>query len=61
MAHEVQFYSKDMQEAISLFIELLETKLFVNVTVKQLMEGRVTNLLIFFLIFIILLGIFRLY
>ncbi|CAF2494228.1 unnamed protein product [Rotaria sp. Silwood2] len=39
MAHEVQFYTPGMQETINFFIELLETKLFVNVTVKQLMEG----------------------
>ncbi|CAF1189538.1 unnamed protein product [Rotaria sordida] len=39
MAHEVQFYTPVMQEGINFFIELLETKLFVNVTVKQLMEG----------------------
>ncbi|CAF3173289.1 unnamed protein product [Rotaria socialis] len=39
MAYEVQFYSKEMQEGINFFIELLETQLFVNVTVKQLMEG----------------------
>ncbi|CAF0936193.1 unnamed protein product [Adineta ricciae] len=39
MAHEIQFNSTKIQKAINVFLELLETKLFVNVTVKQLMEG----------------------
>ena len=42
MAHEIQFNSTKIQEAINVFLELLDTKLFVNVTVKQLMEGRRT-------------------
>lgn len=43
MAHELQFYPTAMQEALSVFIDLLETKLFVNVTIKQLMEGIKRN------------------
>jgi hypothetical protein len=39
MAHEAQFYSPILQEGINALLELIETKLFVNVTVKQLMEG----------------------
>jgi hypothetical protein len=40
MAHEIQFNSTRIQEAVNLFLHLLETTLFVNVTVKQLMEGK---------------------
>jgi hypothetical protein len=40
MAHEVQFYSPLLQEGVNALLELLGTKLFVNVTVKQLMEGK---------------------
>lgn len=40
MAHEIQFNSTRIQEAVNLLLGLLETTLFVNVTVKQLMEGK---------------------
>jgi hypothetical protein len=40
MAHEIQFNSTKLQQAVSFLLELLDTKLFVNVTVKQLMEGK---------------------
>jgi hypothetical protein len=39
MAHEIQFNSTKLQEAVNILLELFETTLFVNVTVKQLMEG----------------------
>ena len=45
MAHEVQFYSPIFQEGINALLQLLETKLFVNVTVKQLMEGYTDSLI----------------
>jgi hypothetical protein len=45
MAHEVQFYSPLLQEGVNALLELLETKLFVNVTVKQLMEGYTDSLI----------------
>jgi hypothetical protein len=44
MAHEVQFNSMKMQEAINILLQLLETTLFVNVTVKGLIEGKAKNL-----------------
>jgi hypothetical protein len=40
MAHEIQFNSTLIQEAVNFLLQLLETKLFVTVTVKQLMEGK---------------------
>jgi hypothetical protein len=40
MAHEIQFNSTTIQEAVNFLLQLLETKLFVTVTVKQLMEGK---------------------
>jgi len=39
MAHEIQFNSTIIQEGVNFLLELLGTTLFVNVTVKQLMEG----------------------
>jgi hypothetical protein len=39
MAHEIQFNPTKIQEAVNILLQLLETTLFVNVTVKQLMEG----------------------
>jgi hypothetical protein len=45
MAHEVQFYSPLLQEGVNALLQLLETKLFVNVTVKQLMEGYTDSLI----------------
>lgn len=44
MAHEIQFNSTLIQEGVNLLLQLLETKLFVNVTVKQLMEGKLNNI-----------------
>ena len=40
MAHEVQFNLPIVQEGVNFLLQLLQTQLFVNVTVKQLMEGR---------------------
>ena len=40
MAHEAQFYSAGMQDAVNILVELFETELFINLTVKQLMEGK---------------------
>ncbi|CAF0902992.1 unnamed protein product [Adineta steineri] len=39
MAHEIQFNSSEIQKSINIFLHLFGTKLFVNVTVKDLMEG----------------------
>jgi len=39
MAHELQFYAPKTQVAMNILLQLLETTLFKNVTVKQLMEG----------------------
>ncbi len=44
MAHEIQFNSTKIQEAVNILLQLFETKLFVNVTVKELMEGKAKNL-----------------
>jgi hypothetical protein len=44
MAHEVQFNSTEMQETINILLQLFGTTLFVNVTVKELMEGKAKNL-----------------
>ncbi len=43
MAQEIQFNSSKIQTAINILLQLFETTLFVNVTVKQLMEGRKEN------------------
>ena len=40
MAHQIQFDSHFMQDAVNLILQLVRTRLFVNVTVKQLMEGK---------------------
>jgi hypothetical protein len=40
MSHQIQFNDIKIQEAVNLLLQLLETTLFVNVTVKQLMEGK---------------------
>lgn len=45
MAQEIQFSPKLMQEGIDLLLDVLGTKLFVNVTVKQLMEGYSDSLI----------------
>ncbi|CAF4452425.1 unnamed protein product [Adineta steineri] len=39
MAHEIQFNSSEIQKSINILLHLFGTKLFVNVTVKDLMEG----------------------
>jgi hypothetical protein len=41
MAYEVQYDSVIVQGGVNFLLELLQTNLFVNVTVKQLMEGKV--------------------
>lgn len=51
MAHEVQFNLPIVQEGVNFLLQLLQTQLFVNVTVKQLMEGRRRMENLFFSIF----------
>lgn len=41
MAHEIIYNFTDIQIAANFLLELLQTKLFVTVTVKELMEGNV--------------------
>lgn len=40
MAHSIIHDFNEIQSAINIFLELLQTELFVRVTVKQLMEGK---------------------
>lgn len=41
MAHEIIYNFTGIQAVMNIFLELLQTKLFVTVTVKELMEGKV--------------------
>lgn len=43
MAHQIQFNPPIVQESVNFLLQLLQTQLFVNVTVKQLMEGKQKN------------------